>query len=191
MDPYQPDNQTGAPVATQPPEVVTPPLNAGSVPVSDMFQPMVPIAPAEPATNMPAFMRPDPVMAQTAPEEQLTPAAAAALAGENPNRKYLVAFLLSYFLGLLGGDRFYLGKTASGVAKLLTLGGLGTWYIIDVFLIAFGRMTAQDDRRPLAGFARDYHWVKIMAVILTCLSALAIGGFIILVVIATANGMRS
>lgn len=46
------------------------------------------------------------------------------------------AFLLSFFLGCLGVDKFYIGKTGLGVAKLLTCGGVGIWAIVDWFLIS-------------------------------------------------------
>ena len=61
-------------------------------------------------------------------------------------KDWLVAMLLSIFLGYFGVDRFYLGYTGLGVAKLLiTIFSCGLagwiWWIIDVILIAAGNMT--------------------------------------------------
>ncbi|MFA5375940.1 MAG: TM2 domain-containing protein [Dehalococcoidia bacterium] len=53
--------------------------------------------------------------------------------GEKKDRT--LALILSIFLGELGIDRFYVGDIGLGFGKLLTLGGLGVWWLIDLFLI--------------------------------------------------------
>lgn len=53
----------------------------------------------------------------------------------------MVALILSIFFGELGIDRFYLGKIGTGILKLITVGGFGIWYIVDIILIATGKMT--------------------------------------------------
>ncbi len=44
---------------------------------------------------------------------------------------------LSVTLGILGIDRFYKGEVLWGVLKLITFGGFGIWYIIDICLFAY------------------------------------------------------
>lgn len=51
-------------------------------------------------------------------------------------REFIVALLLSIFLGSLGVDRFYMGYVGLGILKLITMGGCGIWWLIDVILIA-------------------------------------------------------
>lgn len=61
--------------------------------------------------------------------------------GGRPQKSYLVALLLSIFLGTLGIDRFYLGHTGLGVAKLLlSWCTFGIWQLIDIILIAIRKV---------------------------------------------------
>lgn len=43
--------------------------------------------------------------------------------------------IVSILAGNLGIDRFMIGDTGLGIAKLLTCGGLGIWAIVDWFMI--------------------------------------------------------
>jgi len=61
------------------------------------------------------------------------------------SKDWLTAVLLSFFLGGLGIDRFYLGHSGLGVAKLLTLGGCGIWALIDLILTALGQVRDSED----------------------------------------------
>jgi len=51
-------------------------------------------------------------------------------------RSWYVALFLSIFLGYLGIDRFYIGRTRSAIVKMCTLGALGSWWLSDIILIA-------------------------------------------------------
>ena len=65
------------------------------------------------------------------------------------DKSFTTALLLSFFLGGLGIDRFCLGYTGLGIVKLLTLGGLGIWALINFILIAM-RKVPDAQGRPLA-----------------------------------------
>ncbi|WP_395344697.1 TM2 domain-containing protein [Ningiella sp. W23] len=53
-----------------------------------------------------------------------------------PKFKYVpVAFIVGLLFGIFGGHRFYLGKTLSATAMLLTGGGALVWWLIDMFNI--------------------------------------------------------
>ena len=73
---------------------------------------------------------------------------------ENPeNKRWLISLLLCVFLGELGVHRFYTGHIFSGILMLITCGGLGIWWIIDLIFIAIG------DFRDADGNLIDYRSV--------------------------------
>ena len=58
-------------------------------------------------------------------------------AGES-ERLVLPAFLLCFFLGYMGAHRYYAGKIGTGLLMLVTAGGLGIWWLVDVIMILSG-----------------------------------------------------
>ena len=46
-----------------------------------------------------------------------------------------ISLVISIIVGVYGVDRFYIGDIGLGVAKLLTCGGVGIWWIVDMLLI--------------------------------------------------------
>jgi len=89
---------------------------------------------------------------QTDPKAEICPKCGVRLAtGIKPGEQkdWLTALLLSIFLGQLGIDRFYLGYIGLGVLKLLTAGGCGIWWLVDVILIATNRLKDAQGRELL------------------------------------------
>lgn len=57
-----------------------------------------------------------------------------------------VALALSITLGMFGAHRFYTGKTGTGLLMLVTLGGMGFWYLYDLILIGSGEFRDSEGR---------------------------------------------
>ena len=62
------------------------------------------------------------------------------------DKDWAVAVLLSFYLGWLGIDRFYLGYTGLGILKLVTGGACGVWCLVDSILIAVNKLPDSNGR---------------------------------------------
>jgi len=75
------------------------------------------------------------------------------------------AFFWSLFLGWTGADYFYLGYPLWGVGKLVTLGGLGFWWLLDIVRTGAGPVYAHNFRT-----ANDLpHWIAVMLMVFLCM----------------------
>jgi len=75
-------------------------------------------------------------------------------------RHFLAAFFISFFWGVFGVDRMYMGYWGLGILKLISAGGFGIWVIVDLYLIMGGYMRDKQGREMLQiaeykKFARD------------------------------------
>lgn len=61
-------------------------------------------------------------------------------------KSWMTTLLLCVFVGVLGVHRFYVGKTGSGIAQLLTGGGCGIWCLVDLIMILTGKFTDAQGR---------------------------------------------
>ena len=60
---------------------------------------------------------------------------------------WLALFLLTFFVGVLGVHRFYVGKIGTGVLMLITLGGFGVWFLVDLILVVTGQFTNKEGQK--------------------------------------------
>lgn len=93
-------------------------------------------------------------------------------------RHFLAAFFFSFFFGVFGVDRFYLGKIWTGLLKLVTFGGLGLWVIIDLSLIMSGAMRDRNGNRLIDTDIYKKLALKTMLIfIVTCIIVALLVGF--------------
>ena len=67
----------------------------------------------------------------------------------NSEKDWMVTLILAILVGGLGIDRFYSGSILLGVLKLVTLGGLGLWWLIDLIMLVTGSYK-DGDGNPIA-----------------------------------------
>ena len=101
-------------------------------------------APAAPApAPAPAMGAPAPAMGTPAINMGAVGAGVAPVVmqqGMGSDKDWTTTLLLSLvgFLGICGIDRFYTGSIGLGILKLLTLGGCGIWWLIDLIMLVTG-----------------------------------------------------
>ena len=49
---------------------------------------------------------------------------------------WVLTLIMSIIFGTLGVDRFIMGHVGLGILKLITFGGCGVWWLVDLILIA-------------------------------------------------------
>ena len=59
----------------------------------------------------------------------------------------VAAVLIDPLAGNVGAHRFYVGKPVTAVLMLVTLGGLGIWYLVDLILIIAGAFKDGDGEK--------------------------------------------
>ncbi len=61
-------------------------------------------------------------------------------------RSRFVALILCWTLGLFGAHRYYVGKIGTGLLMLVTLGGCGIWYLVDLVMVLIGKFADKEGR---------------------------------------------
>uniref|UniRef100_A0A7S1F4B0 TM2 domain-containing protein n=1 Tax=Noctiluca scintillans TaxID=2966 RepID=A0A7S1F4B0_NOCSC len=86
--------------------------------------------------------------------------------------KLVLALLWLFGLGFGGADRCYLGNVGCGVAKALTLGGLGVWALVDWFIILDNQLKGFRDI-DVAGFHAEFDPASVRGALMVTFGGLA------------------
>ena len=89
---------------------------------------------------------------------------ASELPGMPSAKKWEVALGLSLCYGYIGLDRFYLGDVGAGIAKMLTAGGLGIWWLADIIHLANLRATDAHGWRVQPRSPTVWAWMPLLSV---------------------------
>lgn len=163
--------------APRPPAAGVPPTPPASPVAAPAAFPSPPAAPEEfPSYTLPA---PPGYSLQEQTTAPLPPGYAAAPGPQfsyepyrTTGRTFVATWLFALLLGFWGADRFYLGKIGTAIAKLLTLGGLGVWVLVDLLLVLTGSQRDRDGRE-LAGYHEHKRTAWIVTGALVALSVLS------------------
>ncbi|HEV8051684.1 MAG TPA: DUF1731 domain-containing protein, partial [Parachlamydiaceae bacterium] len=65
--------------------------------------------------------------------------------GTKSQKSFIATLLFCIILGTFGVHRFYVGKIGTGILMLITFGGFGIWWLIDMILIICMRFRDKKD----------------------------------------------
>ena len=66
------------------------------------------------------------------------------MANGTSEKSGIACLLFLLLLGPLGLHRFYVGKVGTGILFLLTMGGMGLWWLIDLIILIVGSFNDAD-----------------------------------------------
>lgn len=66
----------------------------------------------------------------------------------------LAALLLCWVLGIFGAHRYYVGKIGTGLLMLVTGGGFGIWWLIDLIMVAVGAFKDKKNQQVFCWFEK-------------------------------------
>lgn len=80
-------------------------------------------------------------------------------------RSFPVTLFFCFLLGGLGVHRFYTGYTGLGILQLLTAGGCGIWWLIDLISIVFGKYKDANGN-CLVGYNKNLGYIVLAVIVL-------------------------
>lgn len=126
-------------------------LRGGPVVIPAPPLPPPPLATPPPPTN------PPPVSASPSSLSRSQPPSNAS--------KFYPTFFLGVFLGVFGAHRFYVRKIGTGVLQLVTFGGCGIWWLVDMTMILIGKFKDKSGT-PIPNIAPKLSWSVFAVVVI-------------------------